>query len=64
MARLSAREREVLDGLLDGRTSKEIARVLNISPKTVDVQRTNVMRQMLVSSGAELVRLLGALRRE
>ncbi|WP_429327177.1 LuxR C-terminal-related transcriptional regulator [Paraburkholderia sp. GAS348] len=64
LARLSGREREVLDGLLDGRTSKEIARVLNISPKTVDVHRTNVIRKMMVSSGAELVRSLRALRRE
>lgn len=55
---LSAREREVLHGLLDGRTSKEIAVTLDISPKTVDVHRANVMK-MRVTSSAELIRLVG-----
>lgn len=62
LARLSTREAEVLKGLLDGRTSKEIARLLNISPKTVDVHRANVLRKMMVSNVAELVRLLNARR--
>lgn len=62
--RLSARELEVLDGLLDGRTSKEIARLLDISPKTVDVHRASVMRKLGVGVGAaaELVRAVGGLR--
>lgn len=57
--RLSARELEVLRGLLDGRTSKEIARQLDISPKTVDVHRANLVRKMGVDSSAELVRVAG-----
>lgn len=56
---LSARESEVLYGLLDGRTSKEIARRLEISPKTVDVHRANLMRKMGVDTSAELVRVVG-----
>jgi len=56
---LSAREREVLRGLLDGRTSKEIAVSLDISPKTVDVHRANVVKKMGVTSSAELIRLVG-----
>lgn len=56
---LSPREQEVLHGLLDGRTSKEIAGTLDISPKTVDVHRANVMKKMGVASGAELIRLVG-----
>jgi len=56
---LSARELDVLKGLLDGRTSKEIGKALAISPKTVDVHRANVMRKMNVENSAELVRLLG-----
>lgn len=56
---LSSREHEVLRGLVDGRTSKEIAKSLDISPKTVDVHRANVMRKMEVGTSAELVRLLG-----
>ncbi len=62
LARLSARENEVLQGLLDNRTSKEIARTPGISPKTVDVHRANVIRKMGVANGAELVRVLGARR--
>jgi FixJ family two-component response regulator len=56
---LSAREQEVLHELLDGRTSKEIAVAFDISPKTVDVHRANVMRKMGVTSPAELMRLVG-----
>jgi FixJ family two-component response regulator len=56
---LSSREQEVLDSLLDGRTSKEIAAALGISPKTVDVHRANVMKKMGVTSSAELIRLVG-----
>jgi DNA-binding CsgD family transcriptional regulator len=52
------REREVLDSLLDGRTSKEIAAALDISPKTVDVHRANVMKKMGVTNSAELMRLV------
>lgn len=56
---LSARELDVLRGLLNGRTSKEIAKKFDISPKTVDVHRANVMRKMGVDTSAELVRLVG-----
>lgn len=59
LRRLSARELEVLRGLLDGRTSKEIARQLDISPKTVDVHRANVVRKMDFDSSVELVRVVG-----
>lgn len=59
LGHLSAREIDVLRGLLDGRTSKEIARDLEISPKTVDVHRANVMRKMGASTSTELVRMMG-----
>ena len=49
LAKLSARKREVLDGLLDDRTSKEIARALDLSPKTVGAHRAGVMRKLTVS---------------
>jgi two-component system, LuxR family, response regulator FixJ len=62
LARLSRRELEVLDGLLAGQTSKQLAKTLSISPKTVDVHRASVMRKLLVSSGAELVKLVGPAR--
>lgn len=59
IGQLSAREVDVLRGLLDGRTSKEIAKALDISPKTVDVHRANVMRKMGAATSAELVRMVG-----
>lgn len=59
LEQLSRREVDVLRGLLDGRTSKEIARELEISPKTVDVHRANVMRKMGAGTSTELVRMVG-----
>lgn len=54
---LSAREREVLDGLVAGRANKVIAYDLGISPRTVEVYRANVMTKMEVRSLSELVRV-------
>lgn len=54
---LSAREREVLDGLVAGRANKVIAYDLGISPRTVEVYRAKVMTKMEVRSLSELVRL-------
>jgi len=62
MSRLSSREIDVLEGLRLGRTSKEIGRALDISPKTVDVHRANILRKMNASSAAELLRRLGTVR--
>lgn len=55
---LSGREEEVLEFLVKGYTSKEIAKKLGISPKTVDVHRASVIRKMGVSSAAELNRMM------
>lgn len=46
LAALTQREREVLDKLLDGRTSKEIARELDVSPRTVDAHRRNLLQKL------------------
>ena len=54
---ISPREAEVLNLVVRGKPSKEIARRLRISPKTVDVHRSNLMRKVGVSSVAELVNL-------
>lgn len=56
--KLSSREVEILDALKKGYTSKEIARMHDISPKTVDVHRANVLRKMGVSTTIELQRLI------
>jgi two-component system, LuxR family, response regulator FixJ len=53
---LSAREREVLAGVVAGLPNKTIAYDLNISPRTVEVHRANVMQKMQAKSLPELVR--------
>ena len=53
---LSAREREIVQLLAEGSSNKDIARALNISVKTAETHRSNVMRKMGFDSLAELVR--------
>ncbi|MES2292641.1 MAG: response regulator FixJ [Pseudomonadota bacterium] len=56
-AGLSARERQVMEGLLAGLPNKTIAYDLAISPRTVEVHRANVMAKMAAKSLSELVRM-------
>jgi PAS domain S-box-containing protein len=57
---LSAREREVAQQLVTGRTSKEIARLLGLSPRTVEAHRSRLMKKLGAASHGELVaRLVG-----
>lgn len=56
-ARLTAREVEVMELVVDGAANKEVAAKLGLSPKTVEVHRANVMRKTQANSLAELVRL-------
>lgn len=57
LASLSARERQVLDGLVAGQANKVIAYDLGLSPRTVEVYRANVMTKMQARSLSELVRM-------
>jgi len=52
--RLTPREREVLQLVAEGRTNREIARVLSISVKTVEHHRANLMSKLGLYSAAEL----------
>lgn len=57
VALLSAREREVLERLVEGRQNKEIARDLGLSPRTVEIHRANVMEKLAVRGLSEAVRI-------
>ena len=57
IASLSPRERQVMDGLIAGLSNKLIARDYDISPRTIEVYRANVMTKMQAASLSELVRL-------
>ena len=59
-AELTAREREVAARLLDGMTSKEIGKALEISHRTVEIYRARLMRKYKASTTAELVHKLTA----
>lgn len=54
---LSPRERQVMDGLIAGLSNKLIAREYDISPRTIEVYRANVMTKMQAASLSELVQL-------
>lgn len=54
---LSERERQVLDGVVDGHPNKVIARDLGISPRTVEIYRAKLMAKMHADNLAALVRM-------
>lgn len=53
---LSAREREVLQMLAEGKSNKEIASQLNISVKTIETHRKNIMEKLNIHTVAELTK--------
>ncbi len=55
-SRLTSREREIVQLLAEGKSSKEVASVLGISVKTAETHRANIMRKLQVHSVSELVR--------
>ena len=54
---LSAREKDVLTGLIEGRANKQIAFDLGISPRTVEIYRANLMNKMQADGLSDLVRM-------
>jgi DNA-binding NarL/FixJ family response regulator len=57
METLTAREKEVLEGVGKGLTSKEIAEQFNLSPRTVEVHRANIKKKLQCDSAAQLLRM-------
>ena len=57
LAKLTPREREIMELVVAGRTSKEIARILGSSHRTVEIHRGRLMEKMTAASLAELVRM-------
>lgn len=55
-SRLTARQREIAQLLAEGRTTKEVASMLNLSVKTAETHRANLMRRLNCHSAADLVR--------
>jgi two-component system, LuxR family, response regulator FixJ len=55
--RLTSRERQVLDGLVDGLSNKEIARRLEISPRTVEVFRAKLIAKTGAASLSALIQM-------
>ena len=53
--KLSARQREVLQLLAEGKSAREVAEILFISPRTVEFHKYKIMEELGVSTSAELV---------
>jgi DNA-binding NarL/FixJ family response regulator len=53
---LTPREREIVQLVAEGKSTKEVADKLNISPKTAETHRTNIMRKLNLHSLSQLVR--------
>jgi two-component system response regulator FixJ len=57
LERLTPREREVLEQIVNGSSSKEAGRNLDISPRTVEVHRAHIMAKLGARNAADLVRI-------
>lgn len=55
---LTAREREIAELVYEGKLSKQIAKILSISPKTVEVHRSRITKKLEVESVTQLVKLM------
>jgi DNA-binding CsgD family transcriptional regulator len=55
LTKLTPRQREVLQLLAEGRSAKEVAIILNISPRTAEFHKYRIMEELGIKNGAELV---------
>ena len=60
--KLTPRERQVMDLVVEGKSNRIIAEELGVSPKTIEVHRANVMQKMEAGSLAALVKMAVAVR--
>jgi len=58
LSELTGREREILDLLVAGQSNKQLAKQLNLSLRTIETHRNNILKKMGVSSFTELLRVL------
>lgn len=54
---LTPRESEIVDAIVAGRTTKQIAEVLGVSQRTIDAHRAAILQKLNISSAADLIRL-------
>lgn len=54
---LSPRESEIVDAIVAGRTTKQIAEVLGVSQRTIDAHRASILKKLDLDTAAELIRL-------
>lgn len=57
LGQLTKRELEILTHLANGKSNKEIGKLLHISSRTVDTHRSNIMKKLAVKTNAQLVKL-------
>ncbi|MDB5723705.1 MAG: DNA-binding response regulator [Novosphingobium sp.] len=57
LATLTSREREVLDGITDGLSNREMGERLCISPRTVEIHRSNMLRKVGARHTADAIRI-------
>lgn len=60
LRKLSPRERQVAHELSAGASNKEIARILKLSPRTVEIHRSNMIQKLAARNSAEAIRLMTA----
>jgi len=58
-SRLTPREREIIAGLLEGKSNKVIASEMELSDNTVKMHLTNIMKKLKVTNRTQIVLLLG-----
>lgn len=58
LAQLTARELSVAEELITGRSNKEAASRLKISPRTIELHRANILKKLKITSISQLVRLM------